>query len=448
MIAINSASTAAGGINAEIVNCGKASDSEMTTLNVRGKIVYAESRIDSVYMQAIKYGAVGAIAYSIPAYNQPEKHPNGISFFHIPYNAKQPEQQKWGLMLSFAARTKLLAAFARGPVKANVNIQTKTFPSTELTLVANVRGTINPAERIVINAHVQEPGANDNATGVATLAEMARLTAQFVSEEKIKPSRSITFLWGDEIVAAARYVREDAVRAKTIKWGLSLDMVGEDTKKTGGVFLIEKMPDPSAIWTRGADKHTEWGGEPMKEQDLFPHYLNDFLFNRCRNEAALTNWNIATNPYEGGSDHTPFLEANIPAVLMWHFTDVYYHTDEDRLDKVSAAEMKHVGISGMVSAYLLTTANEETAVATIKELTATALQRLATEFALSRKAIADGKSANSEKHIINSWKNWYAGAINRCSGINVQGATPAIKNALRNALKRINSQTNVYLKQL
>ena len=32
---------------------------------------------------------------------------------------------------------------------------------------------------------------------------------------------------------------------------MSLDMVGEDVKKTGGSFLIEKMPDPSAIWTRG-----------------------------------------------------------------------------------------------------------------------------------------------------------------------------------------------------
>ena len=35
-------------------------------------------------------------------------------------------------------------------------------------------------------------------------------------------------------------------------------------EKTGGTFLIEKMPDPSAIWTRGNDKHTEWGGRKLK----------------------------------------------------------------------------------------------------------------------------------------------------------------------------------------
>jgi len=80
---------------------------------------------------------------------------------------------------------------------------------------------------------------------------MARLTAQLVTAKQIAPQRTITFLWGDEIISTGRYIRDDSVRAKGIKWGLSLDMVGEDVQKTGGSFLIEKMPDPSAIWTRG-----------------------------------------------------------------------------------------------------------------------------------------------------------------------------------------------------
>ena len=448
MIAINSASTPESGITAEIVYCGKATDNEIEKLDVKGKILFADTRIDTVYAQAIKYGAVGAIAYSIPFYNEPEKHPNGISFFHIPYNIKHPEQQKWGLMLSFAARTRLLAALARGPVMAHVNIRTKIYPSTELTLLASVRGTVKPEERMVINAHVQEPGANDNATGVATLAEMARLTALFVTSGKVKPARTITFLWGDEIVSPKRYIAEDPVRAKTIKWGLSLDMVGENTEKTGGVFLIEKMPDPSAIWTRGADQHTQWGGEPMQEKDMFPHYFNDFVFNRCLQEAKSTGWKIAFNPYEGGSDHTPFLEADIPAVLMWHFTDVFYHTDEDRLDKVSAEEMEHVGVSGMVTAYLLTASNEKIAIAAVKELSANALQRLQIEFQLSREAIANGSPSKKEKHIIDTWRNWYLAAIGRTADIHATGVTPAISKAIKKAMKRINATTEKYLRQL
>jgi aminopeptidase YwaD len=159
---------------------------------------------------------------------------------------------------------------------------------------------------------VQEPGANDNATGVGTLAEMARTTATHPAK-KFEPKRTITFLWGDEIVSTGRYIKEDSVRAKGIKWGLSLDMVGEDVTKTGGTFLIEKMPDPSAIWTRGKDKHTEWGGRPLQESDMFPHYFNDLVLNRCMQQGKTNGWVVKSNPFEGGSDHTPFLKPKFPA---------------------------------------------------------------------------------------------------------------------------------------
>jgi len=117
---------------------------------------------------------------------------------------------------------------------------------------------------LVFSAHIQEPGANDNATGVGVALEMAAITAKLMKEEKISLKRTLTFLWGDEIISTRRYVQEDSIRARDIKWGISLDMVGENTAITGGTFLIEKMPDPSAIWTRGNDKHTEWGGRKMK----------------------------------------------------------------------------------------------------------------------------------------------------------------------------------------
>ena len=116
---------------------------------------------------------------------------------------------------------------------------------------------------------------------------------------------------------------------------MSLDMVGEDTEKTGGTFLVEKMPDPSAIWTRGTDKHSEWGGDPMRIDEMKPHYLNDFILTTFEQQGKYADWTVKTNPFEGGSDHTPFIQEDIPGLLLWHFTDQFYHTDQDRLDKVS-----------------------------------------------------------------------------------------------------------------
>jgi aminopeptidase YwaD len=370
---------------------------------------------------------------------------NSIQFQNIGY--QDSVKQKWGILLSYAAKEKLKAALAKGAVQVNVKVISKIYASDELTIVANARGVLKPGERFVFSAHVQEPGANDNATGVGTLAEMARVTAELVQQKKFLPQRTITFLWGDEIVSTGRYIKDDSIRAKGIKWGLSLDMVGEDVAKTGGTFLIEKMPDPSAIWTRGNDKHTEWGGSVLKESDMFPHYFTDFLLNRCRQQAKENGWVVNANPFEGGSDHTPFLQAKIPGLLMWHFTDVFYHTDADRLDMVSAQEMKNVGVSALAAAFTLSCADEKTTLLLVKEITNNALERLQAEYVLSKEAIQKGAVLEKEQHIIDVWSAWYKTALGKMSDINIQGFTKRIKNQVVKA-QEIVEKKNIGLNKL
>ena len=56
---------------------------------------------------------------------------------------------------------------------------------------------------------------------------------------------------GDRAGAIAAYRKALSADPGSIdacfKLAYELDMVGEDTEKTGGTFLIEKMPDPSAV---------------------------------------------------------------------------------------------------------------------------------------------------------------------------------------------------------
>ena len=446
MLAINSASTPADGVEAELVYCGKGTKAELDSIDVKGKIVFAETGVGSFYARAIEKGALGVLAYSIPAYNQPSKHTNAISFQGIPY--KDSASQKWGILVSYSAREKLKAALQKGTVRLKVNIQSKIYSSEELTIIANIRGSLKPAERFVFSAHVQEPGANDNASGVGALAEMARVSAQLLTQGKLKPQRTITFLWGDEIVSTRRYITDDSIRAKTILWGMSLDMVGEDTKKTGGTFLIEKMPDPSAIWTRGEEKHTEWGGGVLQESQLRPHYFNDLVLNRCLDRAKQNNWIVKTNPFEGGSDHTPFLDAKKPGLLLWHFTDVHYHTDGDRIDMVSAEELKNVGIAALVSAYTLASADEATTILLIKEIQAMAVKRLDTELALSKAAIASGSDKEKEKHILEVWAKYYREVLTTMMDISVKGPTKKIMLAIGNSQSVIEVKLKSLLQEL
>jgi len=443
MIPINCGSTPAGGVKAEVLYLADIKLAEMERLDLKGKIIFSENHPSRLLQLATKAGAIGVLGYAMPEYTKPDVYKTSIQFGSMKANSTV-----WTLLLSYAAKEQLKASCLKGETKLKVNIQTKIYPSEELTIVANVKGSVNPEERFVFSAHVQEPGANDNASGVGTLAEMARLTAELYRTKKIKPQRTLTFLWGDEIVSTKRYITEDTLRAKNILWGMSLDMVGEDTKKTGGSFLIEKMPDPSAIWTRGNDKHTEWGAGDVKEKDLFPHYFNDFVFDICKAQGKFANWTVNYNPFEGGSDHTPFLQNKIPGLLMWHFTDVFYHTDNDRIDKVSSTEMKNVGISALTAAYSLISADENLASTTVTQLKSDGLIRLKTEFELSKKAIAEGKPVAVEKHILEVWSKWYIDALATVNQLPVKKETTKIGSSIKFATSEIEKQTQIYLSEL
>lgn len=431
MIAINSSSTPVEGVVADLVLIENEAQWKQ---DLKGKIVMSDGGIGGVYAKSMQNGAAGALGYDLPSYTQPEKNIHSIQFGSIGFSK---ENQGWGILLSYAARERLKAAAAKGAVKLKVVVKTKAYASEELTIVADVHGSVKPDERFVFSAHVQEPGANDNASGVGTLAEMARVTATLVKSGKLDPRRSLTFLWGDEIVSTRKYIVEDSIRAKGIKWGCSLDMVGEDTKKTGGTFLIEKMPDPSAVWTRGKDKHSEWGGSPLPESAIVPHYFNDLLLTRCLNEAKDNDWVVNTNPFEGGSDHTPFLDAKIPGLLMWHFTDVFYHTDADRFDKVSGTTMKHVGVSGLVTSWLLTSADNQSTIGLVKDLQSSAGKRLSDELAISRANIAKGMDKAAEVRILNAWQSYYLNAIDKMKEIPVDIPDEKLLKGIENARRSI-----------
>ena len=441
MLAINSASTPEGGYEAEVLFLPKTSADVLATQDLQGKILYADQPVSMVDRAVSGKGVIGVIGYSLPSYTQPEKHTNSIQFSSIT-QVDSTKKQGFGILLSTAARARLKNALAKGSVRLRVKIETKSYIAEELTLVADIKGNAKPTERFVFSAHVQEPGANDNASGVGTLAEMASVAARLFKEKSVIPARTISFLWGDEISSTRRYIVEDTVRARGIKWGMSLDMVGEDTKKTGGTFLIEKMPDPSAVWTRGEEKHTEWGGSPLPESAIVPHYFNDFMLSRCLDQAATNGWVVKTNPFEGGSDHTPFLNAKIPGLLLWHFTDVFYHTDADRIDKVSAWEMKNVGVSALVAAYSLTANNKSMVEYLIKEYEQSAIKRLNIEFALSKTAIEKGGNKETEIHILEVWAKFYVDALGKmkevaCFPMDVSNFIQLAQKNVSNRLKEL-----------
>jgi aminopeptidase YwaD len=436
MLATNSFATVTGGITGFVIDAGDGSEEAFQGLDVKGKIVLIEGQISRAFQRAVvERGAIGIFAYSMPAYLQPEINQQSIQFKSIPLSEKATS---WGISLSNGALVRLRAALSKGPVEVRVVTNVRWTPDAiEQTVVADIKGSQVPDERFVFSAHVQEPGANDNASGVGAQVEMARVAANMVKNGQIDPKRTISFIWGDEIRSTNRYVTQDSVRREGILWGLSLDMVGEDTQKTGGTFLIEKMPDPSAIWTRGEEKHTDWGGRPLTKEDMTPHYFNDFVVHRALEQAKTNGWIVKTNPFEGGSDHVPFLRSDIPGLLLWHFTDQYYHTDRDRIEMVSPAELKNVGVTALVSAFALTSADGKMTRAFVKEVQNAAIARLQTEYRLSADAIESGAEVLVEEDILSTWKGWYDTALSSMTDIEVGGSSAETMAAIEMAKNRL-----------
>ena len=254
---------------------------------------------------------------------------------------------------------------------------------------------------MVLVAHVQEPGASDNASGCGTLLAAALALQTAIADGAIpRPARTLTLLWGDENRASDAWIAADPARVARVLAMMSLDMTGEDTSKTGGTFLIEKGPDPTAVWVRPSDPHTEWGASEVDRSLLRGTFLNDLQLGVALRRARDTGWVVRTNPYEGGSDHTSFTKAGVPALLNWHFTDRYYHTNLDTIGNVSPAAMQHVATTVATSAMFLASADERD-VAALETMLRTARDaRMQTE----RKNAAPTE-------VLDAWTTWYAQAI-------------------------------------
>jgi aminopeptidase YwaD len=410
-LAINSVATPAGGTTASLVDVGPGTEpAHYDGRTVRGAVVLADGPIGPVWEQAVKgRGAAGVISTQIAAYTHPDTTPGVLQWGGIPYAADTPS---FGFKATPRAARRLRERLAGGPVQVHVSADVVFHRRPVRTLVAEIPGASRPQDRVVLVAHVQEPGANDNASGSGTLLAAALAMQRAIADGALpRPARTLTFLWGDENRMSDAWIAADAARTARVVAMMSLDMTGEDTSKTGGTFLIEKAPDPTAVWARPSDPHSEWGASEVPRSMLRGTYLNDLHLAVALRRARDTGWVVRTNPYEGGSDHTSFTKAGVPALLNWHFTDRYYHTNLDTLDKVSAAAMTHVAVTVATTASFLAAADHSDAAAVDALLQAAREARMATE-----------RANSAPPEVLDAWRAWYDEA--RASAIRL--SNPAI----------------------
>ena len=431
-LCINSFSTA-GAIEAPLVDVGAGTPADFDAKSIKGAVVLGSAPVQRLWQLAVKdRGAAGVISTSIAPYIRPEDpaqftSPDQQDVFQwsgVPYDQTA---RAFGFKASWRAASRMRQRLKQGPVTVKVDVRSTFYDGPSRMVALEIPGAIKPGERIVMVAHIQEPGANDDGSGCGTLYALAIALHEAIAAKRLPPpGRTLTFIWGDENRASRQWITAHPDLASGVQYMFSLDMTGEDVAKTGGSFLIEKQADPSAVWPHASDPHTAWGAGRVKADELKGSLLNDVHLAICRRRARDTGWIVNTNPYEGGSDHTEFKNAGIPSLLNWHFTDRYYHTNLDRPDKTSAAEMVNVGVAVATSAWFLASADEPDALATVDLIARAAAARLE----LTRR-----ENAAAEIHA--AWQAWYGQALDSVRRLAVGGPSSAVDAAAARARDRL-----------
>lgn len=351
----------------------------------------------SVLADAHARGAVLVLAAGLADYNVDptgaERHLDAIPYGSVPSPCPLPVARISPRTYRALADARRASAAARVVFDAEVRTEGRELR----TLVATVRGAAQPERAVVLAAHVQEPGACDNASGLAGTCELALDVARTLRAGELeRPVRSLVFVWGAEHVMSRVFLEQTRL---AVVAGISADMLGESKSATGALPLLERAPDPGAVKPLPPDAHTAWGGRAVDPASLGAGGIATIARCALLDVAALDGaWPTSEHPYEGGSDHDEFLARGIPGVLFWHFPDFAYHTSLDRLAHVDPAETRRLATAAGTCALALADAQPRD------------LDRYLASLRIEVDLRVDAARTAGDAELAESWRTWGTGA--------------------------------------
>lgn len=183
-------------------------------------------------------------------------------------------------------------------------------PIHDFNIEAWKQGTEKPDEIIIVEGHMDTVsgtvGADDNASGAAAVLEVARVLS------KVETKRSILFLVTEDeeigLVGAKAMVKKlrNEGKLEQVKFVTNMDMIGYNQN---GIVDLESEPEFEDL--------VDW----VSEQVL--------LYTDLQPNKVLNAW---------GSDHVPFINAGVPALLTiehWKTHTPCYHRACDTFETLN-----------------------------------------------------------------------------------------------------------------
>ncbi len=221
-------------------------------------------------------------------------------------------------------------------------------------LEVEVKGRVRPEEIVVVGAHYDSvlgcPGADDNATGVAAVIELARIffgitpenTLRFVFFVNEEPPFFQTPIMGSFVYASELHIRGENIIAM-----FSLETIGYYSSEAKS----QNYPFPFSLFYPDRGDFIGFVGN-LGSRSLVRQSLRIFRDN-CQfpSEGVAA---LSTIPGIGWSDHWSFWQFGFPAIMITDtapFRNPNYHRESDLVNSLDFASMARVvqGLEEVIS---------------------------------------------------------------------------------------------------
>lgn len=328
-----SAPTPSDGLNCEIVQIGEGDDADEE--NLSGKLLFCSRPAEELVPLAIRTGAAGIVTDFFPLYpgvrdnrEQMRGHSRWENAFRLPRN----DTGLFAFNLSPESGDRLRELLRKGPVRLHAEVDTHFHDGEAFVVSGAIPG--ETAEEVLAYGHLYEPGALDNASGCATLLELARCMTRCIREGLLpKPLRTLRFVLGWECVGSTAWLLAHPEQRENVVCGLVADMVGTEEIDNTHMCLwhnpLSNYSFPDALISQLLGEHRAWLGEeyPAEEKPF-----------------SLGTDNVIGDPWWG-----------IPTVAMITEPALSYHSSLDRPERIDPAILKRCAV--LLGSYLWQAAN-------------------------------------------------------------------------------------------
>src|ERR1700674_2766715 len=352
-------------VTADLVDVGEGTkESDYAGKEVKGKIVLASAQPGAAEDCAVgKFGAAGIVSY---AQNQRTawwgEDENLIRWGHLEtFSANKT----FAFMVSLKTARGLQERLAKGE---KIMLHAAVTAGQHAGDYEGVTATIPGADpklqdvEIAFSCHLdhQQPGANDNASGCATILEVARTLEKLIGNGTLaRPARTIRFIWPPEIEGTVTLLNARPEFAKRIKAVVHMDMVGGGPA-TKAVFHVTRGPMslPSFV------HDVAWAfAEFVNEESYKFAATGQAEYPFVAPEGGKEPLRAEYSAYTMGSDHDVYQDSSfgIPAIYLNDWPDRYIHTNFDTAANIDPAKLKRAAFIGAASAYFLAGMNLDSA---------------------------------------------------------------------------------------